>query len=309
MKAPIAATVLLAALPLTALAQDAEVRIPTNGIEINVKSWGDPANPAVVLMHGWMGTSHTWRALAPMLAEERFVIVPDMRGHAGSDKPADGYDAVNMAGDIVGLLDHFEIEAAHIVGHDMGALVSLAFAGTYPDRSLSMTYLDEPLVGYNLDEFTVYREENYGGYWHFGMNTAPGLVEILLQGNEQEFVDYIVPLMHAPNPDAVTAEDRQVYAASLLMEGGISGSVGWYRATFETARQLRSLGDAGIDVPMMAWGGEYGIPITHAQFAMISDDVRGGIIPGSGHLVPEEAPGFLAVELDAFYDELETAGE
>jgi pimeloyl-ACP methyl ester carboxylesterase len=284
-----------------AAAQDAEQRVPTNGIEYNVKTWGDPDGNAVVLMHGWMGTSHTWRKVAPGLASNWFVIVPDMRGYGASDKPADGYDAVNLAADIQGLLRHFGKQRAHIVGHDMGALVALAFAGTYPEVAISMTWLDEPLVGWNLDEFTAYREETYGGYWHFGFNTAPGLPELLLDGKEQAFVDWIVPLMHAPNPDAVTAEDRAEYAASLKTENGISGSVGWYRATFETARQLRALGEAGIDVPMMAWGGEFGVPVSHAQMAVLSDDVKGGVINGAGHLLPEEVPDVLTEELKRFF--------
>ena len=296
---------LLAAMPLAASAQDAQ-SVPTNGVTYNVQTWGDPESPAVVLMHGWMGTSHTWRKLAPMLAGERFVIVPDMRGYGASDKPDGGYDAATLSADILGVMAHLGVEQAHIVGHDMGALVSFVFAGTYPEATLSMTYLDEPLVGFNLDEFTVYREETYGGYWHFGFNTAPGLAELLLVGNEQAFVDYIVPLMHAQNPDAVTAEDRVIYADSLRAENGITGSVGWYRATFETARQMRAIGQAGFEVPLMAWGGEYGVPVTHAQFAVISDDVRGGTIPNVGHLIPEEAPDFLAAEFDAFFDEIET---
>lgn len=295
---------LIAALPLTASAQDAQP-IPTNGVTYNVQTWGDQSNPAVVLMHGWMGTSHTWRKLAPMLAKERFVIVPDMRGYGSSEKPDKGYDAATLSADVLGVMKELGVESAHIVGHDMGALVSFVFAGTYPEATLSMTYLDEPLVGFNLDEFTVYREETYGGYWHFGFNTAPGLAELLLSGKEQAFVDYIVPLMHAPNPDAVSAEDRVIYADSLRAENGITGSVGWYRAAFQTARQMQAIGEAGFKVPLMAWGGEYGIPVTHSQFSVISKDVRGGVIPGAGHLVPEEAPDFLATEFDAFFDEVE----
>ncbi len=302
---PLAALVASLVMTLPAAAQDTESRVPTNGIEYNVKTWGNPQSPAVVLMHGWMGTSHTWRKIAPGLAADRFVIVPDMRGYGASDKPESGYDAVNLAADIKGLLDHFGKDRAHIVGHDMGALVSLAFAGTYPDTAISMTWLDEPLVGWNLEEFTAYREETYGGYWHFGFNTAPGLPELLLEGKEQAFVDWIVPLMHAPNPDAVTAEDRAVYAASLMSEGGISGSVGWYRATFETARQLRALGEAGVDVPMMAWGGQYGVPVSHSQMAVLSDDGRGGVIEGAGHLLPEETPEFLVRELSGFFTQTE----
>lgn len=277
------------------------MELETNGIVYHVVTYGDQANEAVVLMHGWMGTSHTWRKLSPLLAEDWFVIVPDMRGYGGSDKPESGYDAVNLAADVKGILAYFDKNRSHIVGHDMGALVALAFAGTYPDRTISLTYLDEPLVGCNLDQFTVYREENYGGYWHFGFNTAPGLPELLLEGKEQAFVDWVVPLMHAPNPEAVTAEDRRVYADSLRAENGISGSVGWYRATFETARQLRSLGDAGLRVPVMAWGGEYGVPVTYEQMSCVTDSARGGTIPGAGHLLPEEKPEFLAEQMRALF--------
>lgn len=284
-----------------ALAQDSETRVPTNGITYNVKTWGDPADPAVVLLHGWMGTSHTWRKLAPLLAQDRFVIVPDMRGFAGSDKPAQGYDAVTLAADVAGVLDHFGKTEVQVVGHDMGALVALVFAGTYPDRAQSLTYLDEPLVGYNLDQFTVYREETYGGYWHFGFNTAPGLAEILVTGREQEFVDWFVPLMHSPNPGAVTPEDRRIYADSLRQPGGVAGSVGWYRATFETARQIRAIGEAGFPVPILAFGGQYGVPPTFEQMSLISADVQGGIIPNAGHLLPEEVPEFLAAEMAAFW--------
>jgi pimeloyl-ACP methyl ester carboxylesterase len=295
------ATAVLIALPSTVPAQEAAT-MPTNGIAYNVQTWGDPQDPAVVLMHGWMGTSHSWRKLAPLLANDRFVIVPDMRGYGASDKPDTGYDAATLSADVLGVMRHLGIERAHIVGHDMGALVAFVFAGTYPEATLSMTYLDEPLVGFNLDQFTTYREETYGGYWHFGFKTAPGLAELLITGREQEFVDYIVPLMHSPNPEAVTAGDRRIYADSLRAPGGIAGSVGWYRATFETARQMQAIGAAGFAVPVMAWGGEYGVPVTHAQFEAIPGEEAGGIIPGAGHLLPEEVPEFLAAELGAFFD-------
>jgi pimeloyl-ACP methyl ester carboxylesterase len=249
-----------------------------------------------------MGTSHTWRKVLPELANSHFVIAPDMRGHGASDKPPSGYDGLSLASDVVGLLDALGVRSAHIVGHDMGALVALVFAGNFPARTRSLTYLDEPLVGFNLDRFTVYREENHGGYWHFGFNSAPGLAELLLAGREQAFVDYIVPLMHAPNPEAVTAEDRRVYAASLRTEGGIQGSVGWYRASFETARQIRAVGQVGLKVPLMAWGGQFGVPQTCEQFAEMGLRAQGGTLRNVGHLIPEEAPERLLRELLSFFE-------
>ncbi len=111
--------------------------------------------------------------------------------------------------------------------------------------------------------------------------------------------------MHAPNPDAVTAEDRRIYADSLRSPNGITGSVGWYRATFETARQMRAVGEAGFAAPVMAWGGEFGVRVTHAQFEAIPGKIRGGTIPRVGHLLPEEAPDFLARELADLFSAVE----
>lgn len=278
-------------------------RITTRGVTYSVNSSGAEQHPAVVLLHGWMGTSHTW----PQLAKSHFVIVPDLRGHGASDKPESGYDGLSLASDVAGVLDAFGVQRAHIVGHDMGALVALVFAGNFPTRTRSLTYLDEPLVGFNLDRFTVYREENHGGYWHFGFNSALGLAELLLAGREQAFVDYIVPLMHAPNPQAVTADDRRVYADSLRSEGGIAGSVGWYRASFETARQIRAVGDAGLAAPLMAWGGQFGVPQTCEQFAEMGVRARGGTLAGVGHLIPEEAPERLVSELESFFADVRPA--
>jgi pimeloyl-ACP methyl ester carboxylesterase len=279
-------------------------RVSTQGITYSVTTAGDPTQPCVVLLHGWLGTSHSWRKIVPLLAPTHFVVVPDMRGHGASDKPETGYDGASLAADVRGVLDALGVERAHVVGHDMGALVALVFAGQFPERTRSLTYLDEPLVGFNLDRFTVYREETHGGYWHFGFNSAPGLAELLLAGREQEFVDYIVPLMHAPNPQAVTAADRRVYADSLRAPGGIRGSVGWYRASFETARQIRAIGQAGLRAPLMAWGGQYGVPQTCEQFGEMGLRARGGTLEGVGHLIPEEAPERLVRELSAFFAEL-----
>lgn len=283
-------------------------RIATHGVTYSVRLAGTVGRPAVVLLHGWMGTSHSWRKLVPRLASSHFVVVPDMRGHGASDKPTSGYDGLSLAYDVVRLLDELGVESAHVVGHDMGALVALVLAGNFPERTRSLTYLDEPLVGFNLDRFTVYREENHGGYWHFGFNSAPGLAELLLTGREQAFVDYIVPLMHAPNPDAVTAADRRVYADSLHSEGGIQGSVGWYRASFETARQIRAVGEAGLSVPLMAWGGQFGVPATCEQFLEMGLRARGGTLQGVGHLIPEEAPERLLQELVSFFAEVQGSG-
>ena len=110
---------------------DSKYATVNDGVTLHYRLGGQ--GTPVILMHGWMGTSHTWRKVAPLLAQNYTVIVPDMRGYGASDITQEGYDAVNGATDMRGILEAEGFSIAHIVGHDMGALVALAFAGTFPD--------------------------------------------------------------------------------------------------------------------------------------------------------------------------------
>ena len=68
---------------------------------------GDPNGEVVIFVHGWPELSASWRHQLPTLASLGFrAIAPDMRGYGGTDKPEDGYDAVNLATDIRGILGH-----------------------------------------------------------------------------------------------------------------------------------------------------------------------------------------------------------
>jgi alpha-beta hydrolase superfamily lysophospholipase len=85
-------------------------------IQYTVEGSGEP----VVLIHGLYANANlNWRApgIIRMLATNHQVIAMDVRGHAGSGKPetADAY-GVEMAEDIIRLLDHLKIEKAHIIG-------------------------------------------------------------------------------------------------------------------------------------------------------------------------------------------------
>ena len=68
------------------------------------------------------------------------MIALDVRGHGLSDKPTneDAY-GVELAEDIVRLLDHLKIKKAHIVGYSMGGVIAGNFIAKHPDRVLSGT--------------------------------------------------------------------------------------------------------------------------------------------------------------------------
>jgi pimeloyl-ACP methyl ester carboxylesterase len=96
----------------------------------------------VVLIHGSSGTAETWKlsGVFQRLAKNYRVIAMDCRGSGKSDKPLDPkLYGRNMTLDIVRLLDHLEIERAHIVGYSMGGSLTLQLATLKPERFLSAT--------------------------------------------------------------------------------------------------------------------------------------------------------------------------
>lgn len=101
------------------------------------------AGEPVLLIHGFTASAAmNWQApgIFNRLAENYRVIAIDNRGHGKSDKPHD--DAAygtKMVEDAVRLLDHLEIERAHVVGYSMGAFITSKLVAAHPERLLSAT--------------------------------------------------------------------------------------------------------------------------------------------------------------------------
>lgn len=274
-----------------------------NGLRMNVRYAG--TGEAVLLMHGWLGTSYTWRHVAPKLVEAGYMVIcPDMRGYGDSDKPASGYDGLTLVNDMRQLLAQAGVNGkAHIVGWDMGALPAYLFAATHPGEAASLTYIDEPLPSVNLHTLTTFTKENSGGYWHFGFNSADHLPELLIAGRERQFWNYLYNLMLF-NPASITEEDKDEYMRTYAAAGGIRGSVGWYKDALVTTDQFaEAIGRGKLSLPVMGIGGQFGTPYTQAQLSAISDNVHGGIISNCGHMVAEEQPEALVKHLLDFFNQ------
>lgn len=95
----------------------------------------------VILIHGFgANLSVNWAGLMGGLSEGFRVIAIDNRGHGKSDKPHEpGAYGMEMVRDVVRLMDHLDIERAHIVGYSMGAFITGKFLATYPERVISAT--------------------------------------------------------------------------------------------------------------------------------------------------------------------------
>src|SRR5688572_26491008 len=97
-----------------------------SSFETNVSALiaGDPQQPAVLLLHGFPSSAHTFRDIIPALAGTHYVIAPDLPGFGQSDVlPSTSFD--NYTTVISELLDHLGAKSRYIYLHDFGAPVGL----------------------------------------------------------------------------------------------------------------------------------------------------------------------------------------
>lgn len=75
----------------------------------------------IVFVHGWPNTSRAWRLIVPFFEEKGYgVIVPDVLGYGGTDRPTDynEYQYSLLDKDLIDILDAEGVEKAAAVGHD-----------------------------------------------------------------------------------------------------------------------------------------------------------------------------------------------
>jgi pimeloyl-ACP methyl ester carboxylesterase len=91
-----------------------------------------------VLLEGLGGDIPGWRRNIPRLAEELRVIAYDLRGNGRSDPPEGPVTMETFVDDTVGLLDHLDIDSAHVYGQSFGGMVAQEIALAHPERVRSL---------------------------------------------------------------------------------------------------------------------------------------------------------------------------
>lgn len=104
-----------------------------NGVRLVYVELGDPKGEPLLLLHGYTDTSRSWTQVAPYLLRHR-LLIPDQRGHGGSDAPACCYSASAFAEDARLFLDSMKVERAAVAGHSLGSMVAMTLAAEHPDR-------------------------------------------------------------------------------------------------------------------------------------------------------------------------------
>ncbi len=104
-----------------------KVKLST-GITMKYVEAGDPAGPAVLLIHGYTDSSFSYSRVIPLLDKRYRIFAIDQRGHGETDKPENGYEMRDFAADTAAFLDAMGIKSATVVGHSMGSFVAMQTA-------------------------------------------------------------------------------------------------------------------------------------------------------------------------------------
>ncbi|MGW4629544.1 alpha/beta fold hydrolase [Streptomyces rubiginosohelvolus] len=271
-------------------------RIATNDTHLSVAVGGH--GPALVLLHGWPQTSRAWSRVLPALAAEHTVVVPDLRGTGASDLPEDdaGYRKTNQAEDLRGVLKALDLTGpVAVAGHDIGSMVALAWAASYPDDVSHLILVDSLLPGLGLEEAMNVAE---GGMWHFGFFMTPQVPEMLFDGHELEFFTATFTAMS--NPGTFTDEDLASYAREYTGRERLRGGFAHYRTLLDDGRENRALlTQHPLPMPVLAIGTTHSDTTVAQALRPYADDVHEAFAP-TGHFVAEEDPAWFVATLDDF---------
>lgn len=117
------------------------IKAKGDGIKIQLAVWRGRGKQ-ILCVHGITANCRFWECLASSLAPHHRVIAMDLRGRGLSDKPQTGYSIQHHCKDILALMNDQGLERPVLMGHSLGAFISLVFAAQYPQRVGQLILVD-----------------------------------------------------------------------------------------------------------------------------------------------------------------------
>ncbi|MFZ0888792.1 MAG: alpha/beta hydrolase [Candidatus Binataceae bacterium] len=131
-----------------------------NALKLHFLDYGEEGKPPLICIHGLTGNAHNFDALALHLKPGYHARSLDVRGRGDSQwGPPMEYTLPNYVSDLVGVLDALDIGKVTLIGTSMGGLISMMFAGGYPDRVAKLVINDigpelDPAGGLRISTYT-----------------------------------------------------------------------------------------------------------------------------------------------------------
>lgn len=286
----------------------------STGVTLNVGLAGEPDKPAVMLLHGFPESHRTWRELAPRLERDFFLVMPDQRGFAGSDRPqeVDAYATDLLVDDVFALAHALGIERFALVGHDWGGAVAWAAAlrGDPRLERLAIVNAPHPVI---FQKSLIESEDQRKASQYITAFRMPGFECVVEAMGYEAFFEKTFS-GHVDLAKITEAEKRE-YIAEWSQPGALTATLNWYRA----AKVM--VPPPGLTVPipdlllrafpkvkvptLVIWAMKDSalLPLQLDGLEELVDDLHIERIPDAGHFVPWESPDAVVAALRPFLAE------
>ena len=222
----------------------------------------------VLLLHGFPDHNQTFRRQhAALNAAGYRTIAPMLRGYEpASQLPDNDYHILSLAEDVPALLDALEIESAHLVGHDWGALIVYVAAARYPERVRKLSLLAVPGVREYLAGL-IQHPTQLGQSWYMFLFQLPFIAHFVFRTNDYAMIPQLWDNWSPDWRDTNDPERAEIIAAAhaAFRDPGVAeAAIAYYRSLFDflTPRGLASFRAllGRIPVPVLAITGANWMP-------------------------------------------------
>ncbi len=278
-------------------------------VSLDVILGGEPDRPAIVFLHGFPESAETWRWQMADLAADHYVVAPDQRGFAGSDKPAgvEAYRTNRLIEDVLALADALGLGRFTLVAHDWGGAVAWALALKHPGRveRLVIANAPHPLL-YQKALFTDLEQRAAAQYIR-DYRRLEKAAEILVDPDvffDQEFAPHV-------SPGLITAQERARYLQDWAQPGAVESMLNWYKASPIVVPAMDDDGQAPdwtaapfprVEIPVLVVWGKRDPALLPALLDGLDDVVPGARLEmiDAGHFVSWEAPRAVTAAIRDF---------
>jgi pimeloyl-ACP methyl ester carboxylesterase len=254
----------------------------SEGLVFDVVDSGPIDGPVVIALHGFPQTSASWAEVTPVLTDAGYrVLAPDQRGYSPRARPlaVSSYTLDHLCADVLALADAAGADRFSLLGHDWGAVVSWALAGSRPDRVRTLTAVSVPHPAALLRSFAGTQLLRS---WYMAAFQLPGLPEAVFRARGGRALRAFLVASGAPDPEPAVRLFADRRAAS--------AAINWYRAL-----RLPSSVQAGLTrVPTLyVWSdgdSALGRRAAEGTERFVRAPYRFVVLEGVSHWVPDERP-------------------
>lgn len=258
---------------------------------IFVRSAG--AGRPLLLLHGFPQTGYAFRKVAPRLAKQFLVVVPDLPGYGESigpsaDENGAPYDKRSIARTIAELMASFGASQFLVAGHDRGARVAYRMALDEPERVSALVSLDTvPTI--SVWDTMDYRTAIGAFHWPLLAQPAPVAGDALYSASDTLIGHFLSDWAHSP----LDADAIDVYLAAYRRREVCEGACADYRAgaklDLQHDRQDAAAGRKLQCKLLVPFGRHYTTTSPERDWRVFANDIQTAAVD-CGHFLVEEAP-------------------